>query len=547
MKKYNLIEGAVVSTGGIVLCKILGLIYVIPFYGIIGTQGGALYSYAYSIYAVFLNLSIGGIPTAISKIICEYETLGHQYAKKRSFEIASKILNTLGTISFLFLFIFSDFLARNILGNVQSANSVTDVSIAIKIVSLALLIVPRQSSLRGVFQGNKYLMCSSISSIIEQLVRVTMIIVGSYISVKVFHLPIKIAVYIALLGATVGALVSFIYLKVKLRKEKLSEIDTKNIKAEKKLYTDKILFKKILFYAIPFVLIDLLGSAYNVVDTFTIYRTITSLGYSVVEAETTVGVINTWGTKLNMIVISIAFGLIASLIPNIVDSYVKKDYKSINKKINQSMTLLLCTTIPMTIGISFLSVPIWNIFYGYDALSINIFRIFILQVVFYCLYTVVINISQSMNQTKTTLGILVFSFILKALLNVPMMHFCDYIGIGPYYGTIMTNAIIQLTAFIVVMTILKKKFEFHYKDIIKQLVKILFSAAIMLIILCLMKNVFFVTNGNVQCILTIIVYSLVGALVYAVVSYKTGLFKDAFGEKDFSGILKKIKKSIIRR
>ena len=65
MKKYSLIDGAIVSTVGIVLCKILGLIYVIPFYGIIGTQGGALYSYAYSIYAVFLNLSIGGITTAI--------------------------------------------------------------------------------------------------------------------------------------------------------------------------------------------------------------------------------------------------------------------------------------------------------------------------------------------------------------------------------------------------------------------------------------------------------------------------------------------------
>ena len=53
MKKNTFLEGAMIATIGIILCKIIGLVYVIPFYAIIGTQGGALYSYAYSIYAIF--------------------------------------------------------------------------------------------------------------------------------------------------------------------------------------------------------------------------------------------------------------------------------------------------------------------------------------------------------------------------------------------------------------------------------------------------------------------------------------------------------------
>ena len=57
MKKSNFLNGAIVSTLGIVLCKIIGLVYVIPFYAMIGATGGALYSYAYSIYAIFLSLS----------------------------------------------------------------------------------------------------------------------------------------------------------------------------------------------------------------------------------------------------------------------------------------------------------------------------------------------------------------------------------------------------------------------------------------------------------------------------------------------------------
>ena len=72
-KKNNFIDGAIISTLCLIVCKILGLIYVIPFYKIIGTKGGALYSYAYSIYAVFLNLSTIGIPSAIAKIISEYD------------------------------------------------------------------------------------------------------------------------------------------------------------------------------------------------------------------------------------------------------------------------------------------------------------------------------------------------------------------------------------------------------------------------------------------------------------------------------------------
>ena len=53
MKKTGFLAGAAISTIGIVICKVIGLIYVIPFYAIIGTQGGALYSYAYSIYNMF--------------------------------------------------------------------------------------------------------------------------------------------------------------------------------------------------------------------------------------------------------------------------------------------------------------------------------------------------------------------------------------------------------------------------------------------------------------------------------------------------------------
>ena len=50
LKKNEFIEGALIATIAIILSKILGVLYVIPFYNIIGENGGSLYGYAYNIY-----------------------------------------------------------------------------------------------------------------------------------------------------------------------------------------------------------------------------------------------------------------------------------------------------------------------------------------------------------------------------------------------------------------------------------------------------------------------------------------------------------------
>ena len=67
MKKNSFITGTLVATLSLVFVKILGMLYVVPFYAIVGSKGGALYSYAYNIYNIFLLISAAGIPSAISK------------------------------------------------------------------------------------------------------------------------------------------------------------------------------------------------------------------------------------------------------------------------------------------------------------------------------------------------------------------------------------------------------------------------------------------------------------------------------------------------
>ena len=57
MKKSSFVEGTFIATLAIIFTKILGMLYVIPFYAIVGTLGGALYSYAYTVYSLIINIS----------------------------------------------------------------------------------------------------------------------------------------------------------------------------------------------------------------------------------------------------------------------------------------------------------------------------------------------------------------------------------------------------------------------------------------------------------------------------------------------------------
>lgn len=538
MKKNNFLQGAIVATLSIVICKILGLLYVIPFYSIIGTQGGALYSYAYSIYSIFLSLSTCGIPIAVSKLVSEYNALKEYINKEVVYKIALKIMVSIGILSFIIMFVFAKSIAYMFIGNIEGGNTLNEVATAIRVVSIALLVVPQQSVIRGYLEGHGMITTTSISSVLEQFVRVIIIIVGSFITVKVLKLPINCAVYVAIFAASIAALSSYIYLRIKVKNNKKNL----NIVQVTDSYSKKDILKKIIYYALPFVLIDLIKSLYGMVDSVTVVKTLVKLGYSMETAETVFGVIATWGTKLNMIIISISMGITISLVPNLSASLAKKNFKDVNQKINQSLNIMLFFTIPMSVGISFLAKPVWIIFYGYNQISINVFRVFILQVIFFGLYTTIINISQTLNETKTSLIMLIGSFVFKVILNIPSMYLLKYIGIDAYYGSIVVNALVEGLTFIITLLLLKKKYKFEFRFILKTLLKIMLCLILMLGFLFFLSLFIKMTSiSRVGSIIYITIYSIAGCVIYVATALKINLVGDIFGINSVKAIIKKLR------
>ena len=547
MKKTGFLAGAAISTIGIVLCKIIGLVYVIPFYAIIGTQGGALYSYAYSIYNIFLNLATSGVPVAMSKVISEYNEMKYYNTKERTFKMGLKIISILCIISFICLFIFASKIAYLIIGDVKGGNSVEDVAMVIRVISTAILVVPHLSVSKGYLQGHKIMSVSSISDVLEQIVRVSVILIGSFLVLKVFHMPLNIAVGVSVFAATIGAFISYLYVRSKINKSNNLNRSVKATAVEKKI-TDKDLIRKIILYALPFVVISLLETLFVNVDVFTIVKGLTSLGYTTKISENVVSVISTWGSKLNMIVMAVSTGIITSLIPAIASSYAVKNMKNVNLKITQAIQILGLIIIPLSCGMSFMSKAVWTVFYGYNELNSSIFSLLIFSQIPLAFCSVMVNTNQAMTNTKATVTALLGSLFFKIILNVPMMRLFNTLGLEAYFATITLNIIIDFIESIYLMREVWKKTKIDFTLGIRSIIKTSLCTVIMILGLCIL-NVFvpIYSKSRILSILIILLYGLVGALIYFIMAYKSKALEEILGADFIKKISKKFKRFVSKK
>jgi len=508
MKKSGFMEGAIIATLAIFFTKFIGIIYVIPFYGIIGTQGGALYGYAYSIYNLFLIISSAGIPLAISKLTSEYNALGKLKEKEYMFKITRKIIFIFSVISFLICFIFAPFIANIILGNVVGGNSPEDVTFVIRCVSFAILVVPTLAISRGYLQGHGYIKPASFSQVIEQIVRVIVVIGGSYFILKILNLKLRTAIGVAVFGACAGALIAYIYLINKMYKiKKDKNVDTSNLKKEEK----KEITQKIIFYSIPFIITNIANSLYNTTDMILLLRGLEHLNFNATEIETISSVFTTWGHKLNTIVTSIATGIAISLVPNIAKSNVKGDYKDINNKFNKILQIFFYVALPLTIFMSIFSKEIWTIFYGNKiVIGPIIFKFLILTGAFDALYIMICNGLQGMNKNKLIYISVGLGLITNLCLDLPLIYLFNKLGIYPYYGAITATIIGYTISLIIPLITLKKKINLDYSDSLKKLPK-LFGIYLLMILLSLIYHG--IINNIESRLLLVILISIIGIVL----------------------------------
>lgn len=539
MKKNSFVEGTIIATLAIVIVKILGMLYVIPFYSIVGSDGGALYSYAYNIYLIFLGISSAGLPNAISKIISEYNTLGLEDAKNRAYRIAKKVISFISVLAFLVLFILAEEIGKFIIGDLNGGNTYQDVAFVIRCVAPAVLVIPFLSITKGYLQGHKYVSPSSMSQLIEQVIRIAVILIGSFITLKVLDGSLSVAIGIAVSGAFFGGAAAYLYLRHILRKNK----DTLGIgeTTKKDDVTNKEILGKIIKYSIPFIIINIVTNLYNFTDQILVLRTLEHMNYSASDVEFIASAISTWSPKICMIINAMAMGMTISLIPSIVSAYTKKDTKEVNDKVNKSISMVAYISLPLVLGLAILSVPVWGIFYNSNPFGPMILRLAVFSALLANVYMIISTICQSLNKYKLVYAVSISGFLINALLDVPLMYLFSYLGINAFLGSIAASIIGFGTSITIGLIYLHKDAGINYKYTINLLLRTVIPALSMVVVLFVINKFLpfdlYTTSGA---LIVIVINAIIGALIYIGLSYKLGILDDVFGKEMLNKIIKKL-------
>lgn len=535
LKKNTFIQGTLITSIILIIIKILGALYVIPFYKIIGSNGGTLYSYAYNIYNLFLNISTAGIPVAIAMIISEYLSLNMDDAKERAYKIGKKIILILSLVSFLIVFLGADVIAKFIISDVSGGNPISDIAYVIRAMSFCLIIIPFLSALRGYLQGHKYVVPTSYSQLIEQVVRIFVVIFGSYLVIKVFKKPVNVGVAVSLLGAFIGGLAAYIYLSIKVKNNK-SEFP---VSEKKDAVSNKVIAKKILSYCIPLIIISVVDNLYTIVDVKLIIKGLNMVGYSAIESEMMSGIVSTWAPKICTIIVAIAIALTTNIIPHVTSSFIKKDMKEVNRRFNQAISTMLLITIPMALMLLLLSNEGYFIFYGKSNYGPLILKVSAISHVFFGIWSVINTCLQSMRKFKVVYINSVAGLVSNAILDIPLILLFDKIGLPAYIATIVSTCIGYFISITIALVYLKKNMNFSYKISIETIKKMILPITCLFVPILLSKTFIKYDYSYLTSFVSLFIHGMYGVIIYLVISYKNGLLVDTLGREAINNILNK--------
>jgi len=539
MKKNSFVEGTIVAYLSILITKIVGAIYVIPFYKIIGTTGGVLYGYAYNIYNLFLNISTSGIPTAVAIIISEYNALKMFNEREHTYKVANKIISCISFIAFLVMFVFAKQLALFYIGDLDGANSLSSVVLVIRVISLCLLVVPFLSVTRGYLQGNKFVSVSSFSQLVEQLARIFIVLLGSYIAINVLHFSVPIGVSVALFGTVFGAGIALLFLKSKIRKNKDVFMEGIDKKVQSSVSSKEIL-KKIIKYALPVIIIAITQNLYEMIDLKFIIKGLYMIGYSASESEVLGSIVITWAPKICMLINSLAIGLCASIIPFIVEAHTKKNHKELNRKFNQAINTILFVGIPLSIFIIAFSEPVYYIFYGASEYGKIVLSMMSIVSIFFSIHMVVNMMLQGMKKYKIVYINTFVGLFVNALMDIPFILILNKLNIYPYLGTLCSTILGQLVSLTIVFIYMKKEYNFEYKSIFKLLFKSFLPLISMIITILVLKLFINNSGGYLIKVIKLGICGVISLGIYVLLALKTKSLQNIFGDDFINKILKKL-------
>ncbi|HEX7063572.1 MAG TPA: polysaccharide biosynthesis protein [Bacillales bacterium] len=537
MSDSRLLRGTVILSAAVFFSKFLGLIFIIPFEALVGSKGLALYGYAYTPYTIILSMATMGVPMAVSKFVSKYNALGDYQTGRRLFRSGLVLMSITGMLAFLVLFFSAPAIAPLIVHDADTGNDPEDVVLVIRLVSTALIVAPLMSVIRGYFQGFQSMGPTGASQVVEQIIRIGFIFIGASIVLYAFGGSVTTAVGFATFAAFVGALGGLAVLLGYWRKRKPG-LDRQLAQSRKDANIPLLdMYRELITYAIPFIVVGLAIPLYSLVDEFTVNRTLTSIqGITLEEAERIFANINQAVRKLVMIPVSLSVALAVTLVPTITNSFTSKNFPRLHNQMTQAFQIVLFLTVPAAVGLSVLAYSIYGTLYGAGDYSIEsvelggkILRWFAPTALLFALFSITSSILQGINRQKFTIFSLLVGLLLKLLLNEPLLR--AFHEIGAVFATDIGFICSVTLNLLVIRTYVSYRFIF----VLKRGLLILIFAALMAVVVWLVtmpiRGDDSVPGSYTEAIFTMISGVLIGGACYFWLVYRSNLAGQILGDR----------------
>ena len=395
--------------------------------------------------------------------------------------------------------------------------------------SWAVLIFPSMSVIRGFFQGFNNLKPYAISQISEQVIRVIWMLLTAYFIMKIGSGDYVEAVTQSTFAAFVGMLASMLVLLFYLAKTGMLRSILRKPKKSAGISGRSLLWDTIR-EAIPFIITGSAIQLFQIIDQATFINIMTQISdYTKSELLVQFAYFSANPNKITMILIAVATSIGGVGIPLLTENYVKGDFRSAARLVQDNLSMLLFFIFPSTVGAVLVASPLYTVFYGKpDSLALGLFICAMLQTIILSTYTVLAPMIQALFQNKKAILYFFYGVLVKLSLQVPM------INLFHAYGPLISTTVGLLLPIFFMFREIRKVVGLNPKNLLKRLLlsMILTIAMVILVLLVeyLLSFIFQPTNRMYSFIYVAAVGG-VGMLVYIVLSLKVRLIDRFIGQK----------------
>ncbi len=330
--KEKFIKSSIILIIGGFITKVLGIVNKIMMTRLLKTEGLGLYMLILPTFSLFINLASFGFPIAISKLVAEDD----KNNKRLVFSVIPFSL-LINVFLIILIILFAPYLSHYLLKEDKVYYAIIAISLVIPFTSISAI-------LRSYFFGKEKMVPHVLSNIIEDIVRLFLIILGVPIFLE--H-GIEYAIFYLIASNVVSELASILILFLFL---------PKNFKLTKKdIKPSRIYLKDSLEISVPTTISRLIGSFTYFLEPIILTSILLYTGYSRNYITTEYGIIS--GYVMPMILLPSFFSnaISQALLPIVSKSYKKKNYQYTKKKIKQAIMISLA--IGGVFTISFIMIP----------------------------------------------------------------------------------------------------------------------------------------------------------------------------------------------